>query len=85
MRNIKEATKVPLAAHLHNDFGLALANSISALSAGAEAITTTVGGIGERAGNVPLEQFVMVLKHLYKRDLGIKTEGFTELAKLVFE
>lgn len=85
VRNIKEATKVPLAAHLHNDFGLALANSISALSAGAEAITTTVGGIGERAGNVPLEQFVMVLKHLYKRDLGIKTEGFTELAKLVFE
>lgn len=85
VRKVREATKTPIAAHLHNDFGLALVNSFSALFGGAEAITTTVGGIGERAGNVPLEQFVMVLKHLYKRDLGIKTEGFMELTKLVYE
>ncbi len=82
---IRAETKAPLAAHLHDDFGFALANSISALNAGAEAITTTVGGIGERAGNVPLEQFVMALKHLYKRDIGIKTEQFGELSSLVFK
>ncbi len=82
---IRAETKASLAAHLHDDFGFALANSIAALNAGAEAITTTVGGIGERAGNVPLEQFVMALKHLYKKDLGIKTEQFGELSKLVFK
>jgi methanogen homocitrate synthase len=84
VKKIREKTKTPISAHLHNDFGLAMANSIAALSSGAEAITTTVGGIGERAGNVPLEQFVMSLKHLYKRDLGIKTEELTELSKMVF-
>jgi len=82
---IREGTKLPLSAHLHNDFGLGVANSIAALSAGAEAIATTVGGIGERAGNVPLEQLVMALKHIHKRDIGIRTEGLTELARLVFE
>ena len=85
VKKIRSETKAPLAAHLHNDFGFALANSIAALGSGVEAITTTVGGIGERAGNVPLEQFVMALKHLYKRDLGIKTDQFGELSKLVFK
>ena len=84
VRKIRERTKTPLSAHLHNDFGLGLVNSIAALNNGAEAITTTIGGIGERSGNVPLEQFVMALKHLYKRDIGIKTEGFTDLTKFVF-
>ncbi len=81
---VREATKTPLSVHLHNDFGLALPNAIASMMAGAESLTTTVGGIGERAGNVPLEQFTMVMKHLYKKDLGIRTEGFVELTKLVF-
>jgi methanogen homocitrate synthase len=85
VRKVREKTKVPLSVHLHNDFGLAVVNSIAALNSGAEAISTTVGGIGERAGNVSLEQFVMALKHLYKRDVGIRTEGLTDLTKLVFE
>jgi isopropylmalate/homocitrate/citramalate synthase len=85
VRKVREGTKVPLSAHLHNDFGLALVNSIAALDSGAQAITTTVGGIGERSGNVPLEQLVMALKHVYKKDIGIRTEGLTDLAKLVFE
>lgn len=85
VRKIKERTSTPLSVHLHNDFGLAVVNSIAALNNGAQAITTTVGGIGERAGNVSLEQFVMVLKHLYKRDIGIRTEGLTDLTKFVFE
>lgn len=82
---VKEGTGVPLSVHLHNDFGLGVANSIVALDKGAEAIATTVGGIGERAGNVPLEQLVMALKHLYKREVGIRTEELTDLTKLVFD
>jgi isopropylmalate/homocitrate/citramalate synthase len=85
VRKVKEKTSTPLSVHLHNDFGLAVVNSVAALNNGAQAITTTVGGIGERAGNVSLEQFVMVLKHLYKRDIGIRTEGLTDLTKFVFE
>lgn len=84
VKKVREATKAPISAHLHNDFGLAVANSMAALSSGAEAITTTVGGIGERSGNVPLEQLVMTLKHLYKKDIGIKTEELTDLGKMVF-
>lgn len=83
--NLRGRTRLPLSAHLHNDFGLATANAVAALSAGAEAIATTVGGIGERAGNVSLEQFVMSLKHLYKKDIGIRTEGLTDLTRAVFE
>lgn len=85
VRRMRESVKVPVSAHLHNDFGLGVANAVAALSAGAEAITTTVGGLGERAGNVPLEQLVMAITHLYKHDLGIRTEGLTDLCRLVFE
>ncbi len=85
VRMVREEISGPLSAHLHNDFGLAVANAVAALAGGAEAIATTVGGMGERAGNVPLEQFVMVLKHVYKHDVGIQTEGLTDLARLVFD
>lgn len=85
VRRMRDNTGLPLSAHLHNDFGFGLANSIAALDAGAEAIATTVGGMGERAGNVPLEQLVMALKHVYKRDIGIRTELLTDLAKTVYE
>jgi len=85
VRKIRADTRLPLSAHLHNDFGLGVANAVAALAGGAEAIATTVGGIGERAGNVPLEQIVMALKHIHKKDIGIKTEGLTDLTKLVFE
>ncbi|MBN1678593.1 MAG: homoaconitate hydratase [Candidatus Thermoplasmatota archaeon] len=85
VRRMRENTDLPLSAHLHNDFGFGLANSIAALDAGAEAIATTVCGIGERAGNVSLEQLVMALKHIYKRDIGIRTDSLTDLAKTVCE
>ena len=83
-RSVRESSSVPLSAHLHNDFGLAVMNALAALTGGAEAIATTVGGIGERAGNVSLEQFVMTLKVLYGRDIGISTEDFTGLGELVY-
>lgn len=85
VREVRKGTSTPISAHLHNDFGLAVMNSIAALSSGAEAIATTVGGLGERAGNVSLEQLVMVLKNLYGKDIGISVEGLTGLGELVFQ
>jgi isopropylmalate/homocitrate/citramalate synthase len=72
--------RVPVALHLHNDFGLALANAIAGVKAGAAAVTTTVNGIGERAGNVPLEQFAVALKYLYSLDIGIDCTKMKELS-----
>jgi len=75
--------KSPISIHLHNDFGLALANAIAAVKAGATAVTTTVNGIGERAGNVPLEEFVGAMKFVYGKDLGIDTTELKELCEMV--
>lgn len=82
---VRSFSKAPVSVHLHNDFGLALANAIRAVDAGAEAVSTTVCGFGERAGNVPLEQFAMAMKHLYGKDLGIRTERLTAIARKVSE
>lgn len=76
-------TSLPISAHLHNDFGLSLANAITALRSGARYACATVHGWGERAGNVPLEQLVMTLQYLYGIDLGIDTERLKELSDLV--
>lgn len=75
--------KISLGLHLHNDYGLAVANAFSGLSAGANAVATTVLGIGERAGNVPTEEFLVGLKYLYGKDLGVDLRGLTLLAKKV--
>jgi len=83
VRFVRSLSERPVSVHLHNDFGLALANALAAVEAGAEAVATTVCGFGERAGNVPLEQFVMAMKHLYGSDLGIRTEMLTPIAEKV--
>jgi methanogen homocitrate synthase len=74
---------VPLSIHCHNDFGLALANALAGVQAGADAVTVTVNGIGERAGNVALDEFVVAMKLFYNRDLGINLSGLTVISKLV--
>ncbi len=72
IRDILELTdNTPLAVHFHNDFGMALENTIQAVLAGASMISGTFGGIGERAGNIPLEQVLNGLKLRY----GIEVEG----------
>ncbi|MBQ1781892.1 MAG: homoaconitate hydratase, partial [Methanobrevibacter sp.] len=75
--------KINLALNCHNDFGLAVINSITGVLAGAKGISTTVNGIGERAGNASLEELIMALKILYGKDLGFKTKYITELSNLV--
>lgn len=59
---------LPIEMHTHNDFGLANANALSGLDAGAISVNTTVVGLGERAGNASFEQISMALKHLYKQE-----------------
>jgi methanogen homocitrate synthase len=80
---VKESIKTPFSVHLHNDFGLALANALAGVQCGASAVATTVNGIGERGGNLALEEFVIAMKVLYDRDLGINTECFKDLSDLV--
>jgi len=84
-RRVKERLDVPLETHFHMDFGMGVANSILAAAEGASVIHTTVSGIGERAGNAPTEETVLALLTMYGIDTGIKTEKFTEIARLVAE
>jgi methanogen homocitrate synthase len=85
VRELKKNMSTDIALHCHNDFGMALSNCISGLLAGASAVSTTVNGIGERAGNTSLEEFVMTMLIIYGIDLGYNIEIFYELSQLVEE
>ena len=76
---------VPLELHLHNDFGLAVANSIAAIAAGCDVVHTTVGGLGERAGNCPMEELALALRMLYSVHHDLDTTTFYSLGRLVQE
>lgn len=76
---------VSLEAHFHDDFGLAVANSIAALAAGVEVVHTTVSGVGERAGNAPMEDLALALRMLYGVEYGLETREFYALSRLVRE
>ncbi|GIU91735.1 MAG: 3-hydroxy-3-methylglutaryl-CoA lyase [Acidimicrobiia bacterium] len=82
-RRVKERLGVPLETHFHMDFGMGVANTILAAAEGASVLHTTVSGLGERAGNAPTEETVLALLTMYGIDTGIKTERFTEIARLV--
>ncbi|WP_209675433.1 2-isopropylmalate synthase [Methanolinea mesophila] len=73
----------PLSIHCHDDLGVAMANTLAALKAGASAAHVTVNGLGERAGNTPLEELVMALEVLYRYPTGIRTEELYPLSTLV--
>ncbi len=83
IRQLVISTAIPIEMHTHNDFGLATANALSGIKAGALSVNTTVNGLGERAGNAPLEEVVMALKQLYGLDLEINTRRLLELSRLV--
>ena len=82
-KKVKERIKTPLEVHFHPDFGMGVANTINAVMAGAEVIHTTVTGIGERAGNTPMEETVLALLTMYGIDVGIDYSKLNELARLV--
>lgn len=73
----------PISIHCHNDFGMATANTIAALRAGASQAHVTVNGIGERAGNASLEEVVMALESLYQIDTGIRCQDIYQLSRMV--
>ena len=85
VRLSRERLQVPLETHFHMDYGMGVANSIIAAAAGASCLQVTVSGLGERAGNTPLEETVLALLTLYGQDLGIHTQALTPLARLVAE
>lgn len=85
VRKVKSRVSKRLEAHFHMDYAMGVANTIMALAEGVEVIHSTVLGIGERAGNTPMEETVMALLTMYGIDIGIKTEKLTELAALVEE
>jgi len=85
VRQVKARIPQRLEAHFHQDFGMGIANTIMALAEGVEVIHSTVLGVGERAGNTPMEETVLALLTMYNQDLGIKTEKLYGLAKLVEE
>ena len=81
-----DASKLPVSVHCHNDFGLAVANAISGIQAGAQCAHVTINGIGERAGNASLEEFVMALQCLQfdtKWETGIKTQLLYDTSRYI--
>jgi len=82
-RKAREHLNKPIEAHFHNDFGLAVANSLAAVTEGAEVVHTTVNGIGERMGNADLAETALSLEVLYGAKLEITFSKLRKLSKLV--
>jgi D-citramalate synthase len=76
-------SNVLISAHCHDDFGMAVANSIAALRVGADQVHATINGLGERAGNAALEEIVTALRVIYGREVPIKTELLYGTSRLV--
>lgn len=83
VQHLTQITNLDLEVHTHNDLGMATANTVAGIKAGARFASTTVNGLGERAGNAALEEVVMALKHTCAIDPGIDTSKFTELSRYV--
>jgi homocitrate synthase NifV len=83
VQQLVAALAIPVEMHTHNDLGMATANALAGVRAGAQSVNTTVNGLGERAGNAALEEVVMALKRIYGIKLGINTQRLPELSRLV--
>ncbi len=74
---------LPVEIHTHNDLGLAVANALAGIQAGAQVVSTTVLGLGERAGNAALEQVVISLKQLHGMETKVRTERLRPISEYV--
>jgi len=83
VKTLIEETGLEIEMHTHNDFGLATANALAGIHAGATWVNVTVGGLGERAGNASLEQVAMSLKYLEGQDINIDTTKLYDLTDYV--
>ncbi|WP_024276315.1 homocitrate synthase [Hyphomicrobium sp. 802] len=82
---LREATDLELEIHAHDDLGLATANTLAAIQAGASHASVTVIGLGERAGNAPLEEVAMALVQISGRETGIIPSELVRVANVVSE
>ena len=80
---LKKNIGIDIEMHTHDDFGMATANALAGIKAGATYVNTTVNGLGERAGNAALEEVVMALKYIGKLEVGLHTSRFRELSEYV--
>jgi homocitrate synthase NifV len=80
---LRAACDLEIEMHAHDDLGLATANTLAAVRAGATHVNTTVNGLGERAGNAPLEEVVLGLRQCHGIDTGIDLRGFPALSERV--
>jgi 2-isopropylmalate synthase len=83
IEEIKSVVSVPISVHCHNDFGLAVANSLAAVEAGASQVHTAVNGLGERAGNAALEEVVTTLHVVYNYKTNINTRLLYSTSRMV--
>lgn len=85
MQRLRKHSDIEIEMHAHDDLGMATANTVAAVMGGATHVNTTVHGLGERAGNAPLEEVVMALRHLYHIESGIDLCSYNDLSVLVSE
>ncbi len=85
IKKVGEHTDAQIDVHTHDDFGLATANALAGIQAGAAQAQVSVNSIGERAGNAAYEEFVMAVESLYQGDTGIDTTRIMELSQMVEE
>lgn len=83
MRRLRLEFDLELEMHAHNDLGLATANTLAAICGGATHVNTTVNGLGERAGNAPLEEVVMALRHIHGVETAVDTRALPQISRLV--
>ncbi len=83
VKKIYDVIKIPIDVHCHNDFGLAVANSLAAVEAGARQVQVAVNSLGERAGNADLAETVMSLHSIYKLKTNIQTKYLVETSRLL--
>ena len=83
VRLVKSLTGLPVEAHTHNDFGMAVATELAAVEAGAECVHSCANGLGERTGNAPLEELIVALHVLYGYDTQYQLAKLPELGELV--
>ena len=85
-KNVRGIDKVRLSVHCHDDLGMAVANSLTAVVAGVRQIECTINGIGERAGNCSLEEVVMALatrSQFFNLHTGIQTNRLYPVSRLI--
>jgi isopropylmalate/homocitrate/citramalate synthase len=83
IKEVQSVVKVPISVHCHNDFGMAVANTLAGVEAGAEQVHVTINGLGERAGNAALEEVVLSLNMLHNKKTNIRTELLYQTSQLV--